>query len=172
MTKRESGLLFAYNAWANNRIFEALAQLSEEQYTRDLRSSYGTIHATLAHLVGVEKMWLSRWQGKPDTSLLSAGEVTSLTDLKSLWEKVAAETARFVSRQTERTLDADIDYTNARGERFSHPLMQSLQHVVNHSTYHRGQLAGMARQVGGQPVNTDLITFYRHLKPPSKPVVH
>ncbi len=169
MTSDDVKLLFAYNAWANNRIFEVLARLSEEQYRRDLGSSYGGIRGTLTHLVGAEKMWLSRWPGAPDTSLLSISDVPSLDGLKAVWEKVAAATAKFVGKLSDERMEANFEYTNTKGERFSHPLVQSLQHVVNHSTYHRGQISGMVRQVGAQPVNTDLITFYRHLRPASRP---
>lgn len=122
--------------------------------------------------MGAEKVWLSRWLGEPDSSLLPPDEVPSLADLKRIWERVAADSAKFVAKLSEQALEADLEYANTKGERFSHPLVQSLQHVVNHSSYHRGQISGMVRQVGGQPVNTDLITFYRHLRPASKPVVH
>jgi uncharacterized damage-inducible protein DinB len=169
MTSNDIKLLFAYNAWANNRIFESLAGLSEEQYRRDLGSSHGGIHGAVTHLLGAEAMWLSRWLGAPDPALLSASEVPSLESLKTLWERVAADTAKFVGKLSKESLEADFQYANTKGERFSHPLVQALQHLVNHSTYHRGQISGMMRQVGAQPVNTDLITFYRHLKPASKP---
>ncbi len=170
MTSEEIKLLFAYNAWANNRVFEALAQLSEEQFRRDLKTSHGSILGTLIHVVGAEKVWLSRWLARPE-SMLQADDVSSLADLKSIWEKVAGGTATFVARLTEERMKADFEYANTKGERYSHPLVQSLQHVVNHSSYHRGQIASLVRQVGGQPVNTDLITFYRHLRLSSKPLV-
>jgi uncharacterized damage-inducible protein DinB len=170
MTHNDIRILFAYNAWANNRIFEALARLSEQQYRSDLRSSHRDLQGTATHLVGAEKLWLSRWTGRPEEGLLAAAEVPSLPALKTVWERVAADTARFVGKLSKERLEANFVYTNTMGEPCSHPLVETLQHVVNHSTYHRGQISGMMRQVGAEPLNTDLIVFYRHLKP--RPEVH
>ena len=172
MTKDDIRLLFAYNAWANNRIFDALARLPEEDYRRDLKSSHGGIHGALTHIVGAEKVWFSRWTGKTEAALLKPVEVQSLQDLRAIWEKVAAGTAKYAGRLTEEMMEEDFEYTNTRGERFKHPLLHSLLHVVNHSSYHRGQITSMMRQVGTEPVNTDLIMFYRHLRPGTKPVIH
>ena len=67
MTLQEINQLVAFNQWANQCFFEALSQLPPEQYGRDMQSSHGGIYGTLAHLVGAERGWLSRWQGKSET---------------------------------------------------------------------------------------------------------
>jgi uncharacterized damage-inducible protein DinB len=161
MTLQEIKLLFAYNSWANDRIFEALTPLSPEDYFRDLKSSHGGIHGTLTHLVGAEKIWLSRWEGRPDKIMLKAEEITSLADLKSIWEKVGRETAGFVARMSDKKLQDTLAITTSKGEQYSQTYQQMFQHLVNHSTYHRGQIITMMRQIGAKPVLTDLIFFYR-----------
>lgn len=163
MTLQEIKLLFAYNSWASDRIFEAVSPLPAENYFKDLKGSHGGIHGTLTHLVGAEKIWLSRWVGRPDATLLKAEEVTSLADLRSIWEVVGRETAAFLSKMNERKLQETLSTTTSKGVQYTQTYQQMFQHVVNHSTYHRGQIAAMMRQVGAAPVATDLIAFYRQV---------
>jgi uncharacterized damage-inducible protein DinB len=161
MTAQGIRFLFAYNSWATNRVFESLIKVPENDYHRDLKSSHRCIHGTLTHLIGAEKIWLSRWIGKPETSMLSGKEVLSLTALKEIWEDVAARTAKFVARLDDEKLLSTFNFTTSQGKTLTHVYQHALQHLVNHSTYHRGQIAALMRQVGAQPIGTDLITFYR-----------
>lgn len=163
MTLQEIKLLFAYNSWASGLMFEALAQLSAEDYFKDLKSSHGGLHGTMTHLVGAEKIWLSRWVGKPDTSGLKAGDVKSLAELMAIWEKVGRETAGFVAKMKEKGLQEPLTITTLKGDQYTSTYAQMFQHLVNHSTYHRGQIVTMMRQLGAQPVSTDLIAFYRQI---------
>src|SRR5207245_8802058 len=66
MTTAETQELFAFNAWANRRIFDGVAQLAEADYLRDLKSSHGGVHGTLCHIVWAEHLWLTRWLGEPE----------------------------------------------------------------------------------------------------------
>jgi uncharacterized damage-inducible protein DinB len=161
MTPEEIKLLFAYNSWANNRVFEAVAALSPEVYAKDLKAAHGSIRGTLTHLVAAEKIWLSRWIGKPESILLKEADAQAIQDLKAVWEDVAGRTARFVARVDPAKLASSFAYTSTEGKRFTQTYQQSLQHLVNHSTYHRGQISTLMRQAGAQPVGTDLIMFYR-----------
>lgn len=153
--------LFAYSAWATNRIFDAVAALPEEQYFRDMHSSHGGVHGTLTHFVGAEKIWLSRWVGQPMTTPLQAKEIASLAELKTLWETVGRETARFVATCNEKKLQETITITTLKGDKYTNSFAQMFQHVVNHSSYHRGQIVTLLRQLGAKPVSTDLILFFR-----------
>src|SRR3989442_43017 len=92
--------LFDYNAWANRRMFGALAALPEEQYQRDVKCSFGSIHGTLAHIVGAEQLWLARWRGRQPGSGLKGGDVGSLAGLRTIWEGVEADRARFLGDLT------------------------------------------------------------------------
>jgi uncharacterized damage-inducible protein DinB len=74
--------LVAFNRWANQSFFDALSQLPAEQYARDMLSSHGGIHGTLAHLVRAEKGWLCRWLRQPETTSAAMSQITSLEDLQ------------------------------------------------------------------------------------------
>ena len=165
MTIQETRKLFAFNAWANNRVFETLRDLPESEYKQDLKTSFGTIHATMTHLVAAEKIWLSRLAGKPETALMTDQDTPSVESLKSAWEDIAARMARFLAKLDDGKLQEELSYVTTEGKEYRNTLQQILQHIVNHSSYHRGQIAGMLRQVGAKAANTDLITFYRLTAP-------
>jgi uncharacterized damage-inducible protein DinB len=161
MTLNEARLLHAFNAWATQRIFDALAPLSAEQLTGDMRASHGSIHGTLTHLVGAEKMWLSRWVGKPDAAMLNAQDAPTTAALKAVWEKTGFETARWLGTLSDRKLQETFTMTAANGMTYRHTFAQALQHVTDHSTYHRGQIITLLRQLGVTPPSTGLIRFFR-----------
>ena len=161
MTLQEIRNLHAYNSWADNRIFDALAQLPEEQYLQDLKNSHGGIHTTLIHLVGAERVWLERWQGGEISPFLSTLGLKTLAEVKTIWEKVGYDTAKWLSSMTDKKLNETFTMKTQKGDAFTHVYWQAFQHLVNHSSYHRGQIVTMLRQLGAKPPTTDLILFYR-----------
>lgn len=160
MTLTEIKTLHAYNAWADNMMFEALAAMPAEQYMQDMKSSHGGIHTTLIHLVGAEKVWLERFQGDPQP-FLTQNPPASLAELRAVWEKVGYDTAKWLGTMTDRKLTETFTMKTAKGDTFTHIFWQAFQHLVNHSSYHRGQIVTMMRQHGVKPPATDLIRFYR-----------
>jgi len=88
-------------------------------------------------------------------------EAPTLESLRTAWEKVGYETARFLGTLTDKKLQETFTVTTAKGDSFTHIFWQALQHVVDHSTYHRGQVVTMLRQLGRVPPSTGLIAFYR-----------
>lgn len=163
MTVDDIKLLFAYNAWATERVFAAIDPLPEEQYRQEVKCSHGSLHGTLTHLVAAEKIWLSRLVGKPETTLLQPNNVESRAAMKNLWESVARQMAKFLSTLSDKKLKESFTITTTEGKKYTHTYQQVLQHVVNHSTYHRGQITTLLRLDGAQPTSTDLILFYRQM---------
>jgi uncharacterized damage-inducible protein DinB len=161
MTFNDVKRLFDYNRWANVAIFEALAGIPADAYSRDLQSSHGGLHGTLSHLVGAEKIWLSRWVGRPEPRLIEPSEFPALRELRELWEEVDRDRDGFLGTFDDQRLQETLTMSTTSGKTFAHAYWQMFQHLVNHSSYHRGQIAGMMRQLGFQPPATDLIRFYR-----------
>ncbi|MGH7645699.1 MAG: DinB family protein [Gemmatimonadales bacterium] len=152
--------LYAYNRWANRQTLGAAERLTPEQFTRDCRSSFRSVRDTLAHILGAEWIWLERWQGRSPPALLAAAEFPTVAALNARWAEVEAGQQAFLTALTAEALGRRIAYVNTKGERWEYPLWQMLAHVVNHSTYHRGQVTTMLRQLGAEPVATDLLVFY------------
>jgi uncharacterized damage-inducible protein DinB len=161
MTLQEIKMLNAYSAWATNKIFEAVEGLPAEETTRDMKASHGSIHGTLTHLVGAEKIWLSRMTGTPDKSMLKPSDVPTLADVKSMWEQTGFAAAKFLGTMNDRKLQETFTMSTSTGEKFTHVYAQAIQHVVDHSTYHRGQVITLMRQLGHTPPNTGMIRFLR-----------
>jgi uncharacterized damage-inducible protein DinB len=164
MTLEEILTLFQYDEWATKRTIESVSSLSEEQYNRDLKSSYGCIHGTLFHIYWADCLWLERWKGNSQPPSITVDQIQSLSALNDLWEENRKRLYAYLANITEAKLSAPLSYTDTRGNSHSEPLYQQMQHRVNHSSYHRGQIVTMLRQVGGKPQATDLIAFYRTRK--------
>ncbi len=158
MTLQEIKTLHAYNSWGDNLIFDALEAIPEDQYKADMKSSHGGLHGTMTHIVGAEKLWLERWQGAPQPPLAPPA---SHAELKKIWEKVGYDTAKWLSTMTDKRLNETFTMKTLAGDAFTHIFWQAFQHLVNHSSYHRGQIITMLRQIGTKPPTTDLIRFYR-----------
>jgi uncharacterized damage-inducible protein DinB len=156
--------LYIYNTWANERIFEVVSQLTSEQYVQDLKSSHRGIHGTLVHIIGAQKIWLSRWLGNPDKTLIKADTISSLAELKTIWEEVNEATMKFLDTLSDEKLQETLAVQTITSGAFVNTYQEMLTHLVNHSSYHRGQIITMLRQLGVKPVSTDMIVFYREKK--------
>jgi uncharacterized damage-inducible protein DinB len=153
--------LYQYNQWANKRVLDACATLTEEQFTRGMGNSFPSVRDTLAHILGAEFAWYERLFGRYPTALLSGADFPALAPLLRKFEEHDARLLDYVSKLSAADLDKVLEYKNLSGKELSNPLWQIFQHLANHGTYHRGQVTTMFRQLGAKPVSTDLIGFYR-----------
>lgn len=153
--------LLAYNEWANARIFSAAAQLDQSAFTEPRGSSFSSIRDTVAHIASSEWIWLRRWRGESPSGPPEWGSMLEAVALARNLAEVEADRTLFVNELSDADLAIPVAYTNLRGEDFRQPLADQLVHVVNHSTYHRGQVATLSRQAGFSAPPTDLIVFKR-----------
>lgn len=154
---------FAYNKWANARTLEAIGTLAPEQVTRDLGSSFPSIRDTAAHIASAEWIWLRRWKGESPTAHPTWTKHPSMEVVVAKFAEIEAERAAWLSTLTDADMDRMLSFRLLNGNEDKQRLSSQLLHLVNHSTYHRGQVAGMMRQVGAAPVSTDLIAYRRTL---------
>jgi uncharacterized damage-inducible protein DinB len=161
MSPEDIRQLYDYNAWANRRSMDAAAALTPEQITKPLGSSFSSVRDTLAHIYGAEWIWLERFQGRSPTSLPDVKEFANLEGLREHWVDHEARLLGFVRGLTQADLDRVMEYKTLKFGVYRNPLWQSMQHLVNHGTYHRGQVTTLLRQLGAQPILTDLMHFYR-----------
>jgi uncharacterized damage-inducible protein DinB len=161
MSPEEMRVLFDFNAWANHRALEATSALTAEQYTRSLGSSFSAVRDTLVHICSGEWVWLERFEGRSPTAFPDATHLDTVTVLREHWLAQEAALLKFVRGLTQQDLERVLEYRTLKFGTYRNPLWQSMQHVVNHGTYHRGQVTTLIRQLGGKPVLTDLMHFYR-----------
>jgi uncharacterized damage-inducible protein DinB len=153
--------LFEFNAWATRRMLESTAALSEEELTRNLKNSFPSIRDTLVHTVGAEWVWLMRWNGESPAAIPNANSPMSHAQIVSWWNEINTERDQYLRSLGPDGLDVVVAYRNFAGVDFAFPLWQMLRHVVNHSSYHRGQVTTMLKQLGYKPISTDMILMYQ-----------
>jgi uncharacterized damage-inducible protein DinB len=159
MNKQDVEYLYEYNRWANARLLTAASKLTPEQFSRDLQSSHRSVRDTLAHILAAEWIWLERWKGVSPNALLNPSDFPTVESLEKRWTVVEGDYTEFINGVTDGSLATVIAYTNTRGEEWAYPLVQMLQHVMNHSSYHRGQVTTMLRQLGAEVNPVDLLVF-------------
>ena len=154
--------LLDYHYWARDRLLAALAPLTPEQFNRDLGSSFKSIRETVVHTYAAEWAWHSRWQGQSPTTLMTSEAFPDVAAIQSAWADHEKKMRAFLERLGEDDVARVIDYKLLSGQPGSSPFWQMLQHVVNHASYHRGQVTTMLRQLGATPAKSmDMIAFYR-----------
>jgi uncharacterized damage-inducible protein DinB len=166
MTSNDIQLLYEYGRWANNRVLRAVSTLSAEDFTRDLGRSFRSVRDTLVHIVGGEWGWLTCWKEPSPSStfitdlwtrqdsLFNPNAFPDLAAVQLKWAEVEKEQVEFVNRLTNETLGRMLP---VRTTQIS--LAHLMQHLANHSTYHRGQVALMMRQLAAEPLATDFTMF-------------
>jgi uncharacterized damage-inducible protein DinB len=161
MSPEEIRPLYEYNAWANQRSLAAAQKLTVEQFTKPMGSSFSSIRDTLAHIYGAEWIWLERFQGRSPSALPNMSQFPDVQTLREAWLVHEERLLAFVAGLTQADLDRTMEYKTLKFGVYSNPLWQSMLHVVNHGTYHRGQVTTLLRQLGAQPILLDLMHFYR-----------
>lgn len=161
MSPDEMRLLYDYNAWADRRSMDAASALTPEQFVKSMGSSFSSVRDTLAHIYGAEWIWLERFQGRSPASLPNVTDFADAPSLRERWDDLQFRLLAFVGALTQQELTRTLEYKTLKFGVYKNPLWQSMQHLVNHGTYHRGQVTTLLRQLGAQPILTDLMHFYR-----------
>ena len=160
ISKQDIEFLYRYNRWANRTVLETVGALTVDQFNQKLGGSFPSVRETLVHLMGAEWIWLQRWKGVSPKALLNAAEFPDLDSIKTRWQEIEREQMDFVGQVTDSSLEQPLRYVNLKGQTFEYPLGRALQHLVNHGSYHRGQVTNFLRQLGAQPAATDLLVYF------------
>jgi uncharacterized damage-inducible protein DinB len=153
--------LFAYTRWASLRTLESAASLSQEELLRSIGGSFGSVQATLSHLYSADWMWLERWHGRSPQVPPKAGELERFDVLRDRWHEVQEGQRTFVETVTPARIGEPLTF-HFDGRTWTFPLGETLLHVANHGTYHRGQIATLLRQLGKTAVSTDYLRWIDH----------
>jgi len=166
MNKDDIQLLYEYDRWANHRVLQAASTLTDEQFTRDLGGAFRSVRDTLVHIVAGEWGWLEYWnEPAPDgafhadldtrlAAIFNPNAFPNVPAVQLKWAEVEKAQIEFVNRTTNESLERMIPF-RTKQVRLGH----LMQHLANHSTYHRGQVALMMRQLNAVPLATNLHEF-------------
>jgi uncharacterized damage-inducible protein DinB len=154
--------LLDYHYWARDRVLDAASALTSDQFTRDLGSSFKSVRDTLAHTYAAEWAWHQRWLGTSPTAFLPPEQFPDLASIRQQWSVHEKKMRAFLDGLTAPDVTRVIEYKTLAGQSGQTPFWQLLQHLVNHASYHRGQVTTMLRQLGAQPAKSmDMVAFYR-----------
>lgn len=153
--------LYDYNTWANGRIFDAASKLSTEQFNQTVPGSFPSVRETLRHILAAEWIWLSRWKGESPSAIPAEWDTSTMEGIRSHWEENTKNLITFVRGLSASDVQRSVTYRSIKGDSFTNTMSQILRHLVNHSTYHRGQIVNMLRNLGSGGVGTDMIIYFR-----------
>lgn len=161
MTPDEFRTLYEYDAWANARTLNACAALTPEQLNRNLGNSFGSVRDTLVHILGAQMIWLARLTGAQPIGMPNPEQYADLAAVRAEFAAVEPKLRSYVAGLSQADLERVLEYQNLKGVTFRDEIGKALQHLANHGSYHRGQVTTLLRQLGAEPVSTDMIAFYR-----------
>ena len=151
-----------YNLWANTQMANWLKSKASELMEAPVSSSFPNLKITVLHIWGAEKVWLERLNEQtPETFITDTFQGTALEALDG-WVKFSGTFQQYVHSLSDEQLMASCDFKLLNGTADNRPRVEMIQHCMNHSTYHRGQMVTMARSLGlTDPPQTDYIKYIR-----------
>ncbi len=162
MTKEYFIELSEYNIWANDIACSWLEKISDEQWKTPVISSFPSLYETVLHLAASEKLWVERLKKYTKLEILVNTFNGSKEHLINIWKKASLDFKNFIEHMPDDQFQEKLLFKNTKGVEFNQPYYQLLAHVINHATYHRGQLVTMLRQVGFTDVSSvDMTTYFR-----------
>lgn len=159
MNKQDILVLYKYNQWANAKILQAAANVTQEQYLAPASFPHGGLQGTLVHTLFAEWLWRKRWEGISPAIRFRLEEFPTFESLCTRWAQEEKQLMDFVDGLTDERLNTTFNYTNTSGKPFTRILWQAMAHVVNHGTQHRTEAAAMLTELGHSPGDIDFIYF-------------
>lgn len=112
------------------------------------------------HLLHADYRWLCRWKGEPIAAIPEALNVQSVQQLVEAWQPILDDMKTSIDITYAADMERTLSFTTAKGAKFALPFWQTVYQVVNHGTYHRGQITNMLRMLGKTPAATDMLLFF------------
>ena len=159
MNQQDILTLYQYNQWANAKILDAAANITQEQFAAPATFPHGGLRGTLVHALFAEWIWRQRWEGTSPTTRWKPEEFSTFESLRTRWLQEEEQLMNFVSHVTDEQLHSTFDYRNIAGKPLTQVLWYAMAHVVNHGTQHRTEAAAMLTDLGYSPGDLDLIYF-------------
>jgi uncharacterized damage-inducible protein DinB len=154
-----------YNTWANSKVAEMLSSIDDRVLDQENSSSFSSIYKTVVHIWDAQVVWYKRLEGVSLRAFPSASFAGTKKDALDGLVQSSQNFEHFIQLQPPDFFNSILTYQNIKGDQFTDPIEYILFHVVNHSTYHRGQIITMLREAGvANLVSTDLILYLRGLQ--------
>lgn len=160
--KRHFMMFAAYNQWANNRLYDAAEDLTDEEFTRNTGAFFGSMMGTLNHLLVTDRIWMKRFTGRGDAPAnLDAIIQQALPALRMAREAEDRRIVEWVEDLSDKDIAGRFSYVTTDMRTISQRLAPALDHLFNHQTHHRGQAHMILTVLGGPSPTLDLMYFQR-----------
>ncbi len=158
--------MYDYNRWATERLLDTAAGLTAEQWLAPGTAGRGSVRDTLVHLISAQRSWLGWWNGSVGPEgrsrlRLDPQAFPDLAAVRAIWETVDRDTRSFLAGLTDADLNREYRSAMPNGKTFRLPLWQMMEHVANHGTQHRSEVAAMLTAFGRSPGDLDMLVFFR-----------
>lgn len=155
-----------YNVWANAVVIDLLKHLTDAELDEELGGSFGSVRNTLYHIWGAESIWMQRLQMAEQVILPQVHFKGAFAEACREWQAISKQFVIFVEKQfDDRGFEHELVYHTLKREPMKSKVYEVVQHCMNHSTFHRGQLIHYARLLGINKIpSTDFITYSRQKK--------
>ena len=151
-----------YNAWANERIVVFLANLDDAILDTEIKSSFPSLRKTIMHIWDAQQIWFMRLRGVTITGWPSQSFTGGTKEMLDGFIADSHAMVNFIASKDQAYLNGNADYNTLNGTAYTTPVEVILSHVVNHGTFHRGQVITMLRELGFTSFESqDLIAYYR-----------
>ena len=153
----------AYNAWANSKIYALAGTVAYDDYNRDLGAFFGSIHGTLNHILYADRTWMARFQGQQTGAVkLDTILCDDFRELRLSREIEDRKIITFIDQLSESDLNGTFSYKRGNPpETYTDKMSNTLAHIFNHQTHHRGQVHMMLTTLGRLSLELDLVYFLR-----------
>jgi uncharacterized damage-inducible protein DinB len=153
--------LARYSVWANARLYDAVGELSHEEFIAPRTGFFPSLAQTMNHMVVTDRIWLGRLTGVPSPhTRLDEMPYARFDALRSARQAEDERMIGFFNALPEARLESDLHYRNMAGEPKVTPMDVVLGHFFNHQTHHRGQAHAMLAGTRITPPSLDLIYFF------------
>jgi uncharacterized damage-inducible protein DinB len=159
MLKDDLFSLYAFNKWADARVIHALRALDADEFAKEMGGGWPSVRATFVHVAGATWAWSERIAGRDRTVLHTVEQLPRLDDAVAVLEEAHGRFDGIVAGITPEKLATTFVWKNLQGIEKKAPFWAILRHVVNHETYHRGQISSMVKRLGKKPIATDFVVW-------------
>jgi uncharacterized damage-inducible protein DinB len=148
-----------YLRWSDQQSLLSARTVRDDDYYKELGISVGSVHKLLVHCMAAEWLWLCRFRGESPTKVEDHADYPTRMNLEQRWPLVHAALIDFVGRMTPQQMGNPVTYHDTKGNAHTLPLRDMILHLIDHGSYHRGQLATMIKKAGGTPANISFRTW-------------
>jgi len=149
-----------YNYWARDRQYDACKGLTRRQFNQVTDGSFPSLRQTITHMALVEWLWLERWQGRSPEKMPDDSKLNTADELHTYMQGIEHRTRELFVEVDDQRLRKTLTYTNFAGEHWSYPMWRTVLHLVNHQSYHRGQVTNFLRAMGGKAPMVDFLVAH------------